>query len=117
VGIPEGHFIGFHEGASARAESVRVNDLVDSVMTMLQYALGEKIKLTVDLDERVDALRARAQGLELPIAHLVLRARNAMQGEGALNVYTSMTDRHIAELGRAFERKYGVKVNAWRAGS
>lgn len=47
------------------------------------------------------------------------REKRLAQGarrEGGLNVYTSMTDRDIAELGRAFEKKYGVKVNAWRGG-
>ena len=37
--------------------------------------------------------------------------------EGALTVYTSLTVEDITELAAAFEKKYGVKVKFWRAGS
>ena len=37
--------------------------------------------------------------------------------EGSLTVYTSLTVEDITELAAAFEKKYGVKVKFWRAGS
>lgn len=37
--------------------------------------------------------------------------------EGEVSVYTSLTAEEIAALSAAFERRYGVKVKAWRAGS
>ena len=43
-----------------------------------------------------------------------------MQGarqEGNLTVYTSLTVEDITDLSAAFEKKYGIKVQVWRAGS
>ena len=37
--------------------------------------------------------------------------------EGALTVYTSLTVEDITELAATFEKKYGIKVKFWRAGS
>ena len=37
--------------------------------------------------------------------------------EGTLSIYTSLQQADIGKLGAAFEKKYGVKVVAWRAGS
>ncbi|MDP3672873.1 MAG: extracellular solute-binding protein [Telluria sp.] len=39
------------------------------------------------------------------------------QQEGALTVYTSLTVEDITDLSNAFEKKYGVPVKFWRAGS
>jgi iron(III) transport system substrate-binding protein len=43
-------------------------------------------------------------------------ARGA-QGEGEVTVYTSLISDDLAALSAAFEKKYGVKVRGWRAGS
>ena len=37
--------------------------------------------------------------------------------EGTLNIYTSLQTVDIGKLGTVFEKKYGVKVIPWRAGS
>lgn len=37
--------------------------------------------------------------------------------EGSLTLYTSATTGDMAALTAAFEKKYGIKVNVWRAGS
>ncbi len=37
--------------------------------------------------------------------------------EGEVNVYTSLTIEDITELAAAFEKKYGIKIKFWRAGS
>lgn len=37
--------------------------------------------------------------------------------EGALTVYTSLTVEDITDLAAAFEKKYGIKLKFWRAGS
>ncbi|HET7729233.1 MAG TPA: extracellular solute-binding protein [Usitatibacter sp.] len=37
--------------------------------------------------------------------------------EGEVNVYTSLISEDLAALSAAFEKKYGVKVKGWRAGS
>ncbi len=45
------------------------------------------------------------------------RLVQAARQEGNLTVYTSLTVEDITELSAAFEKKYGVKVKFWRAGS
>ena len=39
------------------------------------------------------------------------------EGEGELNIYTSLVVQDITDLANAFEKKYGIKVKFWRAGS
>ena len=48
------------------------------------------------------------------------REQQLLQGarqEGALTVYTSLTVEDITELTAAFDKKYGIKLKFWRAGS
>ncbi|MDB5763029.1 MAG: transporter substrate-binding protein [Herminiimonas sp.] len=48
------------------------------------------------------------------------REQRLIQGarqEGALTVYTSLTVEDITDLTAAFEKKYGIKLKFWRAGS
>src|SRR5262245_50592060 len=44
-------------------------------------------------------------------ARLVEKAR----GEGTLTLYTSMATTESGPLAQAFEKKYGIKVQLWRA--
>jgi iron(III) transport system substrate-binding protein len=37
--------------------------------------------------------------------------------EGSLSLYTSMTNEDVSKLISGFEKKYGIKVNLWRAGA
>ena len=41
----------------------------------------------------------------------------AAQKEGALTLYTSIAEKDVAPLVSPFEKKYGIKVKVWRAGS
>lgn len=41
----------------------------------------------------------------------------AARKEGSVNVYTSLVSKDMGALAAAFEKKYGVKVSYWRAGS
>jgi iron(III) transport system substrate-binding protein len=41
----------------------------------------------------------------------------AAKGEGEVVVYTSLISEDLTALSNAFEKKYGVKVKGWRAGS
>lgn len=48
------------------------------------------------------------------------REQRLLQGarrEGEVNVYTTLTVKDIIDLAAAFEKKYGIKVKYWRAGS
>ncbi|MEO5845496.1 MAG: extracellular solute-binding protein [Caldimonas sp.] len=67
---------------------------------------------------------ASAQGGD-PVAAIVETDRpdreqflaDGARKEGELSLYTSLTAEEIAALAAAFERRYGVKVKSWRAGS
>jgi len=41
----------------------------------------------------------------------------AAQKEGSFALYTSFAEKDLVNLVAAFEKKYGIKVNVWRAGS
>lgn len=45
------------------------------------------------------------------------RLLDGARREGEVNVYTSLVVQDITDLAAAFEKKYGVKVKFWRAGS
>ena len=66
------------------------------------------------------ALPAFAQDASLAQYHGPDRARKlvaAAQQEGSLLMYTSFAEKDLPPLTAAFEKKYGVKVKVWRAGS
>ena len=61
---------------------------------------------------------ASASALALyPGADREQRLIEGARREGTVTVYTSLTVEDITELAAAFEKKYGVKVKFWRAGS
>src|SRR3954469_16922773 len=41
----------------------------------------------------------------------------AAKKEGEVSVYTSLISEDLTALSQAFEKKYGIKVKGWRAGS
>ncbi|MEN3364722.1 MAG: iron(III) transport system substrate-binding protein [Burkholderiales bacterium] len=45
------------------------------------------------------------------------RLQEAAKKEGSLNLYTSIPEKDMAVLSADFEKRYGVKVNVWRASS
>jgi iron(III) transport system substrate-binding protein len=45
------------------------------------------------------------------------RVVDAARKEGEVSVYTSLIAEDLASLSQAFEKKYGIKVKGWRAGS
>src|SRR3989441_4303341 len=61
----------------------------------------------------------------LPLAALATAAPAFAQGaklaaaqkEGSLTLYTSFAEKDLPPLILAFEKKYGIKVSVWRAGS
>lgn len=45
------------------------------------------------------------------------RLVKAAQAEGELMLYTTLAEKNMPELLEPFEKKYGIKVNVWRAGT
>ncbi len=67
-------------------------------------------------------VRAQAAAETAPVAALqgADREQRLMEGarrEGQVNLYTSLTVEDMSVLNGAFEKRYGVKVNMWRAAS
>src|SRR5712692_2662567 len=66
-----------------------------------------------------------AQGQTVSIAELVRydgpdRARRILEGakrEGEMSLYTSLTAATAAKVKADFERRYGIRINLWRASS
>ena len=83
-------FILFQEGAPRSAAPLDVNSLVDSVATLMQYVVNENIEFTVDLNRSLTGVEAETRGIDFPVALLLVRARNAMEGNGALTVATGL---------------------------
>ena len=50
-------------------------------------------------------------------AQVDARVIDAAKKEGQVSIYTSLISEDLKALSQAFESKYGVKVNGWRAGS
>jgi iron(III) transport system substrate-binding protein len=55
--------------------------------------------------------------LALPALAQDAKLIDAARKEGEVSVYTSLIAEDLASLSQAFEKKYGIKVNGWRAGS
>jgi iron(III) transport system substrate-binding protein len=63
---------------------------------------------------------AKASVAEIALYQGADRSQRLIEGarkEGSLSVYTSATVEDMAVLTAAFEKKYGIKVNVWRASS
>jgi len=65
-------------------------------------------------------VKAGATGVDVATYAAADRAQKLAEGakkEGELNIYTSAQNDDMGPLVAAFEKKYGVKVNVWRASS
>ncbi len=75
--------------AGGRLETVPVPDLLDSVSQLLNRTLGEHIRVDVEADEDVWAVRAERGPLEQVLVNLAANARDAMPHGGVLCVRAS----------------------------
>jgi nitrogen-specific signal transduction histidine kinase/CheY-like chemotaxis protein len=81
-----------------RPEPVDLNRLVQNQIQMLQRLAGKRIALQTTLGPAVPLVLAESSILEHILVHLVLNARNALQGRGTIEIQTS--SEHLNE-GRA----------------
>ena len=65
----------------------------------------------------IEASREVAMASELKGADRNERLVAKARAEGALNLYATMGQEQISALAMEFEKKYGIKVNIWRANS
>ena len=83
--------------AFARREVVQprvlnLNDVVASVMQLLQRTLGEHVELLTDLDPGLDLVLADPGHIEQILVNLAVNARDAMPGGGTLTIATGNLD-------------------------
>ena len=83
--------------AFARREVVQprvlnLNNIVDSILSLLQRTLGEHIELITHLDPSLDVVLADPGHIEQILVNLAINARDAMTGGGKLTIETSNID-------------------------
>jgi len=88
---------------------VDLNDMVNSVATMLQQLIGENIDLQILCAPAVPPVRADLAQLESALANLVINARDAMPDGGRLVIETA----HVALDDEYCSRHVAVKPGAY----
>ncbi|HEV3197799.1 MAG TPA: response regulator [Bryobacteraceae bacterium] len=83
-------FIEFQEGVPHSAAPLPINHVVDTAATLMQYVLGRNVEVTVELNRTQSGVQVEARGLHFPLALLLVRARNAMEGSGTLAIATEI---------------------------
>ena len=83
--------------AFARREVVQprvlsLNEVVTSVLQLLQRTLGEHVELVTDLDVGLDLVLADPGHIEQILVNLAVNARDAMPGGGNLTIQTGNVD-------------------------
>ena len=83
--------------AFARREVVQpkvlnLNDVVGSVLRLLQRTLGEHIEVVTELSDHLNAVVADPGKIEQVLVNLAVNARDAMPGGGRLTISTANTE-------------------------
>src|SRR5947208_16515114 len=92
-------------------------------MSMSKFRLRMKFALVAIIAPILCAASAQAQRPDTAAVYLYQgtdrdqRLLDAAKKEGTLTFYTSMQTPESRPLSAAFEKKYGIKVNLWRATS
>ncbi|HWD59628.1 MAG TPA: MASE4 domain-containing protein, partial [Stellaceae bacterium] len=73
-----------------RPERVDANKLIAEITKLLRRTLGERVELTLHLDEAIPPVRADSSQLETAIANLANNARDAMPKGGRLSITTGV---------------------------
>jgi iron(III) transport system substrate-binding protein len=84
---------------------------------LVLFALIVLAHLAATPAEAIEASPEVAMAAELNGADRSERLVAKARAEGALNLYATMGQEQISALAAAFEKKYGIKVNIWRANS
>jgi PAS domain S-box-containing protein len=86
--------LAFARGQRLEPAVVDVNDVVDAVLELCTNVLPDRITLAVDADESAMAYVDAVQ-LERVIGNLVLNARDAISGQGRIDLSVSTNDGHV----------------------
>ncbi|MGD2110134.1 MAG: PAS domain S-box protein [Phycisphaerae bacterium] len=83
------HLLIFGRARSWNPQLVRLNTILDGMQQILESALGEAVKLNIDLAPELHDIRGDAVQLEQVIMNLTLNARDAMSEGGEVTVETA----------------------------
>jgi signal transduction histidine kinase len=80
--------------------TINLNDIASSLLQMLPRVIGDHIRTTANLSDRLSPVRADASQMEQVFINLVLNARDAMAAGGHLSIETSNAELDEERLAR-----------------
>ncbi|MEL6641341.1 MAG: ATP-binding protein, partial [Pseudomonadota bacterium] len=83
-----GQLLAFSRKQNLQPSVIDVRDTLSDLTHLLNRLVGEKISLTISHDPDLSPIRADRRQLEQVMMNLVVNARDAMPGGGAINVET-----------------------------
>lgn len=83
------HLMNFSQKREARFERVNVNELISSMIDLLQRTIGQMVGVSTRLSSSIWATEADPAQIELVVLNLAINARDAMPDGGELTVTTS----------------------------
>lgn len=91
------HLLAFSDRTSWVPERASINDTLRSMEPLLQRLLGERVWLALSLDSGNTAVRAPMNDLELLIFEMVMKAGDAIGGQGtiALSAFETVVDENV----------------------
>jgi two-component system cell cycle sensor histidine kinase/response regulator CckA len=93
-----GQLMAFGRKQKLSPEVLDLNAIVSNLESMLRRLIGEQIDFRVRLDRDIGAVNADTTQLEQVIVNLVVNARDALRGEGILEISTSESELSEADL-------------------
>jgi two-component system, cell cycle sensor histidine kinase and response regulator CckA len=82
--------LAFGRKAQLSLKLLEPNELVRSTMTLMQRLVGDEVRLEIDLAPRLPQVRVDPLEIERALVNLVVNARDAMPGGGAVRIGTSV---------------------------
>ena len=93
-----GQLLAFGRKQELSPEILDLNAIVSDLESMLRRLIGEQIDFRVRLDFDIGAVNADTTQLEQVIVNLVVNARDALRGEGVLEISTSEMELSESDL-------------------
>ncbi len=83
-----GQLLAFSRKQNLQPETIDLRDTLSDLTHLLNRLVGEKVSLTLDHDAKLARIQADKRQLEQVLMNLVVNARDAMDGSGAIQVVT-----------------------------